>query len=79
MSHKGLSDVDHPVDCSGSILGTKERSDGVLDVTDRSGGSKLTLEDPEPEMFWVRKVGRKPQGFKVAKKGNFSFGGSNEV
>ena len=41
-SHKGLSDVD----CSEPILGTKECSDHVLDATDRSRGSKLTLEDP---------------------------------
>ena len=46
VSHKVLRDVDHPVDCSESILGTNECSDGVLDVTDRSRGSKLTSEDP---------------------------------
>ena len=57
VSHKVLRDVDHPVDCSGSILGTKECSDGVLDVADRSGGSQLTLKDPEPKNFGFEKLG----------------------
>ena len=58
--HKCLSDDDHPVDCSELILGTKECSNGVLDLTDRLRGSILTLEDPKPKAFgskaWAQAV-----------------------